>query len=866
MRLLRQVVGAGWSQLVCAMAVLCLLGGSGALIAEAATCRQTQTETTVGLANGQVELAFDARTGALVSLRNLATDDEYLKDASPRGNPFRIYVDITKPYVLPASHLGWKGRRYLLDPAEVGAELVETADCELEDWHFERSGDGGVLTLVLCNAAHALRFELEVRLPDDSPAVDCSLAVQNIGDAPQTIMVDFPYLTGLRLGEDASTNLAVIFWGPGAANHGAWNDFGHAYGSATQPTQWIAVFARSLNEGLGLIVMDAEVRNKFLRRHEEASMEVLYFPEERLEPGEQRSYPAARLVVHEGNWRVSARYYREWFSSAFHPRQPVDWMEDLDLAGGGWMPFPDYVAEAFLTRERQRQRQSKLQPEAREPFSFRELPRLYLADPNPCDNKEWAMYNSHVLRSGVLSDRLVHIDGNYYVREDLGGVTALREGIRRVHALGRYATLYVCGDGTQDYSELTLGNLEATWARWSHPNRETRGYPHGYGMCPGHEDWQNHLAEVCKRLLWETGADGIRLDSLTESPYQPCYNPAHHHDSPYDWNKWVRELLRKVRAAMDEVNPQATLWTEHPMDFYCEYCDGVLAQQHPGLDAMPLRLAVPSTYRIHYYGPTNSTGTGIAALNGIGSMCQYLYTGDVWPWVYGPLGIFTGTGPVTRWPELQASLRAAMVNGYPTDEDPVAESEKNWLARLWCSDTYWVMISGHADVVSRNPHLDGQPLAGPLRVRLPELPDSVQQAYEFDILTLEMEPITLERAADGIYVTVKNSFSAVLLPTPDCPPLIQVAELPSAKPGGQVTLDLTAFAPWRRHLPKVAVTISAPGLEVAGSGKVTLPARVQVKVPEVAEPGYYSILVSGDCLPLKRWVKVRVSTSEKDST
>ncbi|MDP6504318.1 MAG: hypothetical protein QF886_11920, partial [Planctomycetota bacterium] len=42
-------------------------------------CRLIQTDEWIGLSNGLVELRFGAATGALISLKNLATGDEYLK-------------------------------------------------------------------------------------------------------------------------------------------------------------------------------------------------------------------------------------------------------------------------------------------------------------------------------------------------------------------------------------------------------------------------------------------------------------------------------------------------------------------------------------------------------------------------------------------------------------------------------------------------------------------------------------------------------------------------------------------------------------------------------------------------------------------
>ncbi|NRB28052.1 MAG: hypothetical protein HRU37_10285, partial [Roseibacillus sp.] len=60
---------------------------------------------TVELANDRVSLSFDEKTGALISLKNVATGDEYLKGPTAGGNPFRAYID-TKDILPPAAKAG----------------------------------------------------------------------------------------------------------------------------------------------------------------------------------------------------------------------------------------------------------------------------------------------------------------------------------------------------------------------------------------------------------------------------------------------------------------------------------------------------------------------------------------------------------------------------------------------------------------------------------------------------------------------------------------------------------------------------------------------------------------------------------------
>ena len=49
---------------------------------------EIETEKRVGLENGLVQIEFNRTSGELVSLKNLGTDDEYLKETGGRWQSF----------------------------------------------------------------------------------------------------------------------------------------------------------------------------------------------------------------------------------------------------------------------------------------------------------------------------------------------------------------------------------------------------------------------------------------------------------------------------------------------------------------------------------------------------------------------------------------------------------------------------------------------------------------------------------------------------------------------------------------------------------------------------------------------------------
>ena len=551
-------------------------------------------------------------------------------------------------------------------------------------------------------------------------------------------------------------------------------------------------------------------------------MNVQYFPPRTLGPGENWQLPPLRLLVYTGSWQRVARDCSTWFAATFRPRSTPPWTQEVEAYTPEWVPDPE---NAHPTSQ-------PIAPSVKGFSNFAQLSRLYLGDQYML--KEWAMYNSKVL-VGVPPGDLGYCrqaDGTYCVRYDLGGAAAAKQGVAAAHRIGRRAIFYVEGLVVRKCSDLTLGGVAADMALMNKDGKHWEHYPDHWHMCPGSIQWQDHMAQTCKRLLWETGADGIRLDSLGYY-FVPCYNPAHHHENPFGWNQWIREYFRKIRAAMDEVNPQAILLTECPVDFYNESTNGALALSGPLCDIAPLRLVAPD-YRMYGY----SAGLMESVLNG---------------WVFGWGALKSANGQPfpddakPRWPELRATFAETLLQGDPCDQNSVAPDDPRWIGRLWRGPRYWMLVGGRMDLASLN---------GPTRVNLPKLPDGVRQAWEFDPVTLNVRDAGLHRTEQGAWVTVTHSSSAVLLPLPDCPPLLGLDRLPAnLRMGQEVRLHVTAWAPWRAQ-PQAPVSVMAdlPGL--AEPRQINIPGEVIFTIPAKVEPGHYYLHLHGDGLPLKRWLKV----------
>ena len=219
----------------------------------AATSIDTASE--VGLENATVRIALDARTGELVSLKNARRGDEYLKDRSNNGGPFRIFSDFRGDFDVSA-----KGAP--VDPADIAGAIIDPMKCRLASRSFRRTVTGMALDLMYEDTTGRWRVDLEVWLPDQGNASEWNLKITNISPVVNFLMTAFPDISGFRLGPDGGSNLQTELRGGGSIAP-AWTAEGGIYGNGGRVSmQWHALFDRRAEEYFGMIVQDGDIRNK----------------------------------------------------------------------------------------------------------------------------------------------------------------------------------------------------------------------------------------------------------------------------------------------------------------------------------------------------------------------------------------------------------------------------------------------------------------------------------------------------------------------------------------------------------------------------------------------------------------------------
>jgi len=786
----RQRIGLFWTAI--------LMAGS---VAGAQTSLDAKNDTVV-LENDACRLVFDSAHGGLRSIENRATGDSCIKGGETGAMPFRLFADPTREF-----EIGHNDKFQLVfdDPQSITRTLAQPGTMRL-------ANVGRVDGLQLRYEGLGFEVLLRVRLAETASASDWSLRVTNTGNEPRQFLACFPYFDGLRLGADPSKNLATAMDQAGLVVP-AWERAGGALGESNQLSmQWHALWDPVSRNALAVLFMDADVHPKRLALKEPA-LALHYFPPISLAPGESIVLPSIRVLVYQGDWRPGARAYRVWYDHAYPHVEPPEWFRESNGLNGIHFKKSepggksDYPGQVMLD-------------------SFRELPAAQIRA--PIDNWEYAFYCQTSMRMKG-QPYFPHTDGDNIIREDMGGPEAMREGIAGLHRLGLHATLYIEGYIVHEESELAKSGKAERWSIMRKDGTMTgpykkQGFHH---MCPGSAEWQDYLAGMVGRLLRETGADAIRLDSLGFY-YLPCYNPAHNHPSPFGYNEWIRELLDKVRAAAIAEKPDVLLLTEGSADWFGPWFHGALTSRCPR-DLSMMRLAV-------------------------GPFRPYVYaSGALW----GSLSGFPGgdcTGPDVHtmdWNWLCARFPAheALVWGDVSDENPHA-SDPQIVTRRFEGDSYWALVAARPasqePIWPRGTGVAAEHAAYVLT--LPSMSTEIEDAVLCDVETLTWTPIDAERCGNDLKIALGTNWALLILRKPGGPSIVSFDPPPVLHQG-----ESTLIQPRVLRGPEGrALAINVPGLKVSPEES-----GFRVTVRDKAFPGNYAVSVTGEhILGAKRFLAV----------
>ena len=85
----------------------------------------------------------------------------------------------------------------------------------------------------------------------------------------------------------------------------------------------------------------------------------------------------------------------------------------------------------------------------------------------------------------------------------------------------------------------------------------TASYRNTGALCPAYPPARDYMVQLAGRMIEDWKADGFYMDDVFTVP--SCYNPVHHHASPYDSVRQLRRLFEEFREIIEQYNPQGML-------------------------------------------------------------------------------------------------------------------------------------------------------------------------------------------------------------------------------------------------------------------------------------------------------------------
>ena len=590
------------------------------------------------LENSHLRLTLDPATGAVLALRNLATETDYLTPpASPRP-PFIVdaysanqAVFIHDPFeaqnggfslYVPERDAGKPGDlRFLREPLEGGVEMT-----------VEREGDLQ-RAVCACQLPGGIRVTYTVTLRAYSPLLEWQVRVENPGapavrDDLRVYRVAFPALEGLTMGGRPEDNWLAR---PFAQGELIPDPVAYEYRLArvldqsspesplTEPSPthvltypgwaslpWLDLYGPG--GGLYLASYDPTFQQLDLETWPDRAAGALTLDLRTLaflEPGE--SWDSQRFVVgvHGGDWHWAADRYREWALAHHRPYAGPRWVrEECDgwFGTGGPAPYASYL---------------QMWEDAR--WLGLDYLQIWseMLEPTRADGKRKMYY--------------------CYLWPDprRGGEAGLAAAVRAVREAGGHVGFYYNLWTWDAEIERTLepwrpelppdapvptwwGGMRRSASVFPSGERMAGDYVDGYaGMCPVARDLQDYiLSWVADRYVERYGVDAWYFDSMPVSMFgaaRVCFSDEHGPGRPHGVGRGMLELLdRLTRATRPTVNLAIT--SETVSDALMQYQSHALGlEMNLALTRYPRPEIYSYTFPEHpiFSGSCNNSGAGL---------------------------------------------------------------------------------------------------------------------------------------------------------------------------------------------------------------------------------------------------------------
>jgi len=529
----------------------------------------------------------------------------------------------------------WAGAEMVRHPEAVDLFLVEVgAKRYAGSRDFALDGvapSPGGFVATLSQAEVGLRARFAATMTEEG--LRLGLEVDNVGKAVCDLKVAFPHLAGLALSETPAADFYFFPWSGLFSGQPA--IIRRGYGDHEALYQVMDLFSPARGAGLYLRLDDAEGWHKVLALRksipgqptwsgdasrvrtrpeftwtgslpevEGVGMTCEYLRRTR-EPGKSFAPAPAILAAHPGDWRVAMKAYADWAHRVWSWRPYPSRLQGVHtMTAHGWARDVLFKDGAFRT--------DFIKPMADcveimswwdwSPLGPLGAPMDQLESKlTPGQAKLWEPY---IVKDPVTGQRMWNNQPGDYrgYNERFGGLPAFRQAVATWKALGPLVTLYTDPFRLDEFSCETGRKFGKAWCVMGPDGKYQMGYE-VTNPCHDLPEVRAWVVAEMKRVMQETGADGIRLDEYGHMGWA-CFNPDHKHTyaefGVSQWNKAVAETTCGVRQAMDEVNPASVLTTEHPgYDYLMRCLDGCITYDYT-VQATPLRPLEVNLQRFYF--------------------------------------------------------------------------------------------------------------------------------------------------------------------------------------------------------------------------------------------------------------------------
>jgi len=157
------------------------------------------------------------------------------------------------------------------------------------------------------------------------------------------------------------------------------------------------------------------------------------------------------------------------------------------------------------------------------------------------------------------------VRGDWLPGPDLG-IDGIKKIVNAFHNAGLRITLWwipiVVEDGqgidmldNRPYKLADVVKEHPDWLMLAKDGKHARMTTGLAGLCPAVPEVQEYYRELTKRFVGDWGFDGHKLDFSFAVP--PCYNPKHHHKSPYDSTQAMGEVYKVIFQTTRALKPES---------------------------------------------------------------------------------------------------------------------------------------------------------------------------------------------------------------------------------------------------------------------------------------------------------------------